>query len=74
MGAKSTRPSDLLNNEDLKDTADQNTNEKEIKPKKKYYGKLYVFLILIVIILQYYNYVFLVMWKRIQRRLMIIFI
>lgn len=71
MGTKSSRASDLLNNEHVKEPADHSTNEKEdkeTKVKKKYYGKLFVVFIFFVILFQYYTYVYLVMWNKIQRK------
>jgi len=77
MGTKSSRASDLLNNEQTKDPVEQNNNEKEkdekeAKAKKKYYGKFFVIFIFFVIIYQYYTYVYLIMWKKIQRNILTI--
>jgi hypothetical protein len=71
MGTRSSRVSDLLNNERVKGAADHSTNEndeKEAKIKKKYYGKLFVIFIFLVILFQYYTYVYLVMWNKLQRK------
>lgn len=70
MGTKSSRPSDLLNNEH-NNPADNNLQEKkdedkETKAKKKYYGKVFVIFIFFVICFQYYTYVYLVMWNKIH--------
>lgn len=70
MGIKSSRPSDLLSNEN-NNPAENNHEDKEGKAKKKYYGKVFVIFIFFVICFQYYTYVYHVMWKKIQGKISI---
>jgi hypothetical protein len=47
-----------------------NTNEeKEMKAKRKYYGKIFVLLIFLLISFEYYTYVYQVMWNKINSKL-----
>jgi hypothetical protein len=41
-----------------------NNEEKEMKAKRKYYGKVFVALIFFVIIYVYYIYVYQIMWTK----------
>ncbi len=77
MGNRSTKPFDLLNNEQLKNQTEQPTNdkekeEKEIKAKKKYYGKIFVIFIFFVILFQYYNYVYIVMLNKLKGKIVLL--
>jgi hypothetical protein len=47
-------------------------NEKGIKSKKKYFGKLFVVLIFSVIFFEYYIYMYQIMWKRLTSNITII--
>ena len=42
--------------------------EKDNKAKRKYYGKIFVFLIFSLITFEYYTYVYQIMWKRMNSR------
>lgn len=43
-------------------------NEKEMKAKKKYYGKLFVVLIFSLILFEYYIYMYQIIWKRLTSK------
>ncbi len=43
-------------------------DEKEMKAKRKYYGKIFVFLIFTLITFEYYTYVYQVMWTKINSK------
>jgi hypothetical protein len=45
--------------------ASTDDKEKDMKAKRKYYGKLFVTLIFILIVLEYYVYVYQIMWNKV---------
>jgi hypothetical protein len=54
MDAAQARQSEALANQD----------EKEMKAKRKYYGKIFVSMIFILIAYEYYIYVYQIMWGK----------
>ena len=45
-----------------------NPDEKEMKAKRKYYGKIFVALIFFLIIYEYYIYVYQIMFRRLNSK------
>lgn len=46
----------------------QKDDEKELKAKRKYYGKIFVALIFFVILYEYYIYVYQIMWSKLTSK------
>ena len=49
----------------------QKDEEKEMKAKRKYYGKIFVALIFFVILYEYYIYVYQIMWEKLTSNIYI---
>ena len=48
--------------------ANNTREDKENKAKRRYYGKIFVFLIFSLISYEYYSYVYLIMWHRLKSK------
>lgn len=59
--AQARGQNEALSNQNIQD-------EKEMKAKRKYYGKIFVSLIFFLIIFEYYVYVYEIMWNKLASK------
>ena len=61
--AQARGQSEALANQNIQD-------EKEMKAKRKYFGKIFVSMIFFLIIYEYYVYVYLIMWNKLASKIL----